>query len=562
VAVGPDRPLLAWLCALAVLSGLVESVCLYLIARLATAFAAGHREVDLSIGPLAADGVSLGRVAAISAVTIVGTLLLGLPLARSAAVLSRRTLVRARTRLVRTYLDTPWEERAQHGEGHLQELVGEYCQRAERFVQQLSTIVTAAVSIAALAAVALVITPVGAAVALLALVVIGVLLRPVAGRVRHGSVELKDVNKRIAGRVAQTARVGQEITAFDVEQQVGDWLVEDIERGGHVTERIRYAARITPLLYQSGTLALVVLVAWGLLLVDTADVDAFAPMLLLLMRALGYGKQLQTATQTATEIGPYVSALEEEIATLAAAPRMPGGHGARRFAEIRLRDVGYEYLPGRPALRGIDLRIRRGDAIGVIGPSGGGKSTLVQLLLRVRRPTSGVIEVDGQPLATIDHAAWSRLVAFVPQDNKLIRGTVADNVRFYRSELSAADVVGACRSARVHDEIVALPEGYETEVGPGAHDLSGGQRQRLGIARALVGRPHLIVLDEPTSALDATSERLIRDTLAALKDAVTLIIIAHRPATLEICDRAIEIRAGEVVARRVRRDSIAARGTR
>lgn len=545
-AVGPDRGLLAWLCGLSVLSGVVESVTLYLIARLATAFADGSRTIDLAVGPISLPDVTLGAVAVAGGVAVVVLVAIGLPVARVAAGLSRRSIVRTRTQLAQAYLASSWEHRSSDPEGHLQELVGEYCLRNERFVQQSATIVTATLNVLALAVVALVITPIGAAIALVSIVAIGTALRPIAHRVRAGSMEMKGINKRIASRVAQTSRVAQEISAFDVDDEVAEWLVDDFRRGGRVVERMRFASRATPLLYQSGTLGLVVVVAGFLLATDVRDVGAFAPMLLLLLRALGYGKQLQTATQSAAEVGPYVGALAAELAALEAAWRRPGGARPDRFTLLELRDVAYEYTAGRPVLTGVDLRIEPGESIGVVGPSGGGKSTLVQLLLQLRQPTSGVILVDGLPLDQVARDRWARLVAFVPQENKLIRASVADNVRFFRAGFTDEEVEVACRAAHLHDEIADLPQGYATEVGPGARDLSGGQRQRLGIARALLGRPELLILDEPTSALDARSEGLIRDTLAEILGHTTLLVVAHRPATLEVCRRVVEVRQGRL----------------
>ena len=137
-----------------------------------------------------------------------------------------------------------------------------------------------------------------------------------------------------------------------------------------------------------------------------------------------------------------------------------------------------------------------------------------------------------------------RLAAFVPQENKLILATVADNIRFYRDGFSDEDVHIAGRRAHIHDEIMELPEGYETAIGPGARNLSGGQCQRLGIARALLGKPELLVLDEPTSALDSRSEQLIRQTLSETAGDTTIVLVAHRPATLKVCTRVIEVENG------------------
>jgi ATP-binding cassette subfamily B protein len=150
--------------------------------------------------------------------------------------------------------------------------------------------------------------------------------------------------------------------------------------------------------------------------------------------------------------------------------------------------------------------------------------------------------------ADVSLAEWTQRVGYVPQDPRLLSATVAENIRFYRRYLSDADVVAAAKQAHVHDEIMALPDGYDTTIGQRADAVSGGQRQRLCIARALAGRPDFLILDEPTSALDVRSESLVQESLKTLHGEFTLLIVAHRLSTLNICDRIMVIVNGVVEA--------------
>jgi ABC-type multidrug transport system fused ATPase/permease subunit len=199
-------------------------------------------------------------------------------------------------------------------------------------------------------------------------------------------------------------------------------------------------------------------------------------------------------------------------------------------------------------LRDISFEVKQGESIGIVGPSGAGKSTLVQLLLRLRQPDGGSYLVGGVNAQAIDLASWCRHFVFVPQDNRLLFGTVADNIAFYRRGIGRSDIEEAARRAQLHDDVQQWPDGYDTMIGQGAQDLSGGQTQRLGLARALLGRPSVLVLDEPTSALDLHSERLVQRTLEDLHGEVTMFIVAHRMSTLSICDRVLVLRDGEVEA--------------
>jgi ABC-type multidrug transport system fused ATPase/permease subunit len=299
-------------------------------------------------------------------------------------------------------------------------------------------------------------------------------------------------------------------------------------------------------LYQYAALGVVLAVVGVMTLLEPDALDDLAPVILLLIRALTYLRQLVTAAQAGAELAPYYDSIEDEIATLEANRPPPGHREIDGFETLVFEDVTFEYEPGRPVLDDIDLRIARHEILGLVGPSGGGKTTLTQLLLRLRQPVDGRILVDGVDLVDITPASWSHFSAYVPQENKLILATVADNIRFYRPDFSIDQVQEAARRARLHDEIDRLPDGYDTLVGPGGRSLSGGQCQRLGIARALLGQPQLLVLDEPTSALDPLSESLIRDTLSEVARTATVVLVAHRPATLEICTRVLLVDRGQV----------------
>jgi ATP-binding cassette, subfamily B, bacterial len=169
-------------------------------------------------------------------------------------------------------------------------------------------------------------------------------------------------------------------------------------------------------------------------------------------------------------------------------------------------------------------------------------------MLRLREPTRGALEVNGENAATFMRTDWQGRVSYVPQTPQLIAGTVAENIRFYRPEISAAQVEEAARRAHIHDEIMSWAQGYRTVIGPRASAVSGGQRQRLCLARALAGSPDVLILDEPTSALDVKSEQAVQESLAEVKEDVLLFLVAHRLSTLSICDRVMVIVDGGLQA--------------
>jgi ABC-type multidrug transport system fused ATPase/permease subunit len=194
----------------------------------------------------------------------------------------------------------------------------------------------------------------------------------------------------------------------------------------------------------------------------------------------------------------------------------------------------------------VSATLHRGEIIGIVGPSGSGKSTLSQLLLRLRQPTRGAIVVDGVSAEEFTLASWYKLVSLVPQDPLLFHASVAENIAFLDTSIPREDIVEAATAAGMHEVIESLDRGYDTPIGPAFRDLSGGQIQRIGIARALLRKPKVLVLDEPTSALDVHSEGVIQSSLEALKGRVLVIVIAHRLSTLSICDRIMVLRQGRV----------------
>nr|WP_295714349.1 ABC transporter transmembrane domain-containing protein [uncultured Halomonas sp.] len=217
--------------------------------------------------------------------------------------------------------------------------------------------------------------------------------------------------------------------------------------------------------------------------------------------------------------------------------------------DIVLESVSFTY-PGRetPALDGFDLHIQPGERVAVVGPSGAGKSTLLALLLRFYDPSQGRISLDGIDVRTLDLAALRRAMGLVAQEPVLFSGSVADNLRYGDPDADNERLRTAAQDASALEFIEALPQGFDTPLGPGGVQLSGGQRQRLAIARALLKNPAVLLLDEATSALDAESERLVQQALDRLMVGRTSIVIAHRLATVIAADRLLVLEGGQLVA--------------
>jgi ABC-type multidrug transport system fused ATPase/permease subunit len=265
---------------------------------------------------------------------------------------------------------------------------------------------------------------------------------------------------------------------------------------------------------------------------------------------------LQQIYHSLVSVRGATAILDTITADMAATPVLPipetGAQPLTLETALELSNVSFAYAQAeRPTLRGVDLVIPARTTVGIVGGTGAGKTTLVDLILGLLTPDAGVIRVDGRPVTPENLRAWQKTLGYVPQTIYLTDDTIAANIAFGvpKDEIDMAAVERAARVAALHDFVLSdLPLGYETFVGERGVRLSGGQRQRIGIARALYRDPTLLILDEATSALDNITERVVMEAVQRIRSDKTIILIAHRLSTVKSCDTIFLMDRGSLLA--------------
>lgn len=545
---GARRTLLG-LAALAVVAAQAESAALVLIALIADSFARGGAASQVAFGPIALDvDVTTAGVFALAAIAIAAGVVFtyGRLSARTFARLERKS----RDEIVSTFANADWEyqstQKSSRVQGRILRLMDA---RAVTFAGLVGWI-RALTTIGVFVVVATVMSPFAAAVIVVFGIVLSLAVLPIRRRIVRLSSQAATEEVSLAADVAESADHGADVHTF------GAWPAF-LRRFGvrsrsleDVRSRLGAVKYLMPVVYQYGALTLILVI----MLVAAAtrasgEFGQFAASALLLLRSVQYGQQLQQSLQQIAESVPRIELLRQEL--VVPPPRLvPGGQELRTIERLELQDVSYAY-PGAhgPAVSGISLELRPGTIVGVAGPSGSGKSTLAQILLRLRWPTSGRYLVNGRSAADFSQGSWNRLVSHVPQQPRLLHGSLLENVAFLDDSISRDASAAALRTVGLDGLAETLPGGLDADVGPTGRGLSGGQIQRLGIARSLVREPSLIVLDEPTSALDVDAERMVGAALDALRGRsdIVVVVIAHRPSTLALCDQMLVLQDGRIV---------------
>jgi ATP-binding cassette subfamily B protein len=377
------------------------------------------------------------------------------------------------------------------------------------------------------------------------------ILRKLIRRIRAIARSQFEGGAKILETMQETIQGIQTVKAFTLEEEMRrrlDVSVIEVERASNKWARV--ANRASPLMETLAGTALAVAVVYGgyRVIESAASAGALMSFMAAVLLAFEPAKRLarvnidlQTGLANVRVLFEVIDSRPTESIDDDRPPLMLGS------SRVEFSNVRFSYRPDEPVIRGMSFVAEPGKVTALVGPSGGGKSTVLSLLLRFHDIQGGSIVIDGQDISTVSRRSLRRQIGYVGQDVHLFRGTIRDNIACGLLEATEAQIVAAAKAAHAHEFIVAMPAGYDAQVGEKGVQLSTGQRQRVAVARALIKDAPLVLLDEATAALDNESEQLVQDAIAHLCCGRTTIVVAHRLHTIVHADRILVVEAGTIV---------------
>lgn len=445
-------------------------------------------------------------------------------------------------------LKADWKFLSKQKLGHLDQMLTTYSANTSSLVLHIGGLIPILANILIYTILAIIISPI---IALLTLVLGGAIFfvfKPIYYKNRKLSKESGELYKEVSHYLNESVLGMKTIKSLHVGKKI-------LEKGGSYFVRMKklfmsimFYRNVIYVSMQPIGLVYVLALFTFFYKFSIFNMAAFAVIIYAINRIFLNIQTLQSQLHYVATEEPYLAGITKYRQEVSESEEEDAG---RDFFElnsgIEFKDVSFSYLSEETILDNVNFKIRKGETVGLIGSSGSGKTTIVDLLLRLYRPDSGSILIDGREISNIKLKNWRNNVGYVSQDIFLINDTIENNIRFYNDSVGHTDLVESAKMANIFDFIEGLPEKFSTIVGERGVRLSGGQRQRIALARVLARKPAVLILDEATSALDNESEMKIQQVIENLKGKITTLVVAHRLSTIMNVDSLLVLEKGKIV---------------
>ncbi len=455
---------------------------------------------------------------------------------------------RTRLALLKDVLMSNWQYLLTQKLGHVETVMVKNIEKTGMLLEQTSAALMTITTIIAYSIIAFNISS-RITLSILATVVVAFgLMRMFPRKVERLSMRVEEIYREIAHHINESILAMKIIKARGVESDVAQRARPLFENVTRESLKIRMSIAVPGAMLEPISVALVVAVLLFARKIPGFNLASLAAIIYVIKQIFSYLIQVQSYVFSVREYAPYARMVLHYSDIAKKNKDLQIGTAPFVFnSKLEFRDVHFAYENGKEIFNGLSFSIKKGELVGIVGSSGAGKTTLVDLLLRLFQTRSGGIFLDGVESSQIIQKEWHTHIGYVPQEVFLLNGSIRENIRFYDESVTDDAMKEAAKLANIYDFIEELPEKWDTEVGERGVMLSGGQKQRIGIAMALARKPEIVIFDEATSALDNESEAQVKEAMENMRGKVTVLAIAHRISTVLDADRIITLGGGKVL---------------
>jgi len=453
-----------------------------------------------------------------------------------------------RDKLFSKTINANWPYLSKQKLGHLSTVLNINILQSARLLEAISTSI---MSITGLIVYITVAINISLNITLFTLAFGGVLLlfvKPIMYRTRKMAQEVASINKYVAHYVNENILGLKAIKSLLADNKIIEKGKDYFQKLKNLKIKITLLRTIPNALIQPVSLIFVCIVFAFAYKTSGFSFAIFVPVMYLIYRIFQYIQKIQSDLHKVNEAVPYLQdVLKFETEADKNKEEIKGTKSFTFNNNLEFKNVSFSYNSDKTVLSDLNFEIKKGQMVGLIGPSGVGKTTIVDLILRLLSPTKGKILVDNQDISKINIHQWRKNIGYVPQDIFLINDTIANNIKFYDDSINNKQIKQAAKKANIYEFIQTLPNKFSTIIGERGIFLSAGQRQRIVIARVLARNPKFLILDEATSALDNESEIKIQKAIENLRGKITVFVVAHRLSTVKNCDKLLVLEKGKIV---------------